>query len=718
MAQLTSRRGRVLPAGTPLGDDLVVVGLLGRGGMGSVYRAHDQLLERDVAVKVLELDHDDADAAVLRVLQEARAAAQLLHPCIVPLHRAGVGPQGPFLEMALVEGPSLRGLLQQTRPPIGWLASCVAQLAAALQLAHDRGVVHCDVKPDNILLRHADLSRPPEPVLADFGLARCIAAGTANQALSHGTIAYLAPEHALGPPLPASDQFALAVLTAELLSGERPARGDWQEAMPVPAGLAPAVAAVLRRAGSADPAARFANMEEFADALLGALGQRGLRPALSGAPAHALGTLTSAAVPIPLAALASQGDADQLLCALLAVLPADQPDVLGEAWGGPLPQLLLTRLLAAGRLQGSVEQPLLADAADREAALAALPPKVLRQVQAAAARAMEARAPRNPLSRCHAQRLWLGARQPAEAARLALEEAWTAQRAATRARHLGRAAALLANPAEPLPWLRATVAQLDWLLRIGACEESVAVLAEAQGVLMESAVTADHPFAVALRRHAAEQAAWSGRTAVAAALVQGAYAQAVGDERLLLAALAADLDLPELTTPEPTGSWTERWPLARTRAACWATLHTARARQATRSGAPQRGERLALRALDAAREAADPLAAGAAATALAEAQLRRNAANTAQTALRQAADALRSLGPTAAAVAQRELTAEVHDAAGKPWQALAAQLDAASLRTTLGLPPPPAPLAAQHNARLARLGGPAAIAALQCWPAA
>lgn len=712
-----SRANAELPVGTQLGDDLVVVGLLGRGGMGRVYRARDQLLEREVAVKVLELDGDADDDAVLRVLQEARAVAQLVHPGIVPLHRAGVGPQGPYLEMALVGGPSLRALLHEARLPAVWVASCVAQLAAALQAAHDRGVVHCDVKPDNILLRHGDLDRTPEPVLVDFGLARCVASGTAGRALSHGTIAYLAPEHAVGPPLPASDQFALAVVAAELLTGQRPERDDWRQALPVPTHLPAPVAAVLRRAGHVDPLQRFADLPAFADALLAALDQRALRPALLGAPPQALGSLTSAAVPIPLAALATQGDADVLLCALVALLPHNLPEALPVAWGGPLPGALVNALRAAGRLHGPPDQLQIAPEL-REAALAAVSARQLRLVQAAAARAIEATAPQGDGSRLHAQRLWLGARQPAEAARLALQAAWRTGHAGERARQLGRAAALLANPAELLPWLRACVAQLDWQLRCGMCDEAVPALAEAQGLLVEAGLPARHVFALALRRHAAELARWSGRTAAASAQVLRALELATGEERSLLLALAADLDLPP---PDGAVAPTERaaaelWPVARHTAACQSSLLAAQSRQAARHGELQRAERLALRGVEAAREAADALAVGEAAVALGAAQLQRGAPNAANQSAQLASEALRPFGPTAAAVALADLQANLHEARGKPWPALAAQLAAAAQRQALGLPPPTGAEAARNRERLERLGGPNALSALQAWP--
>ncbi|HET7009520.1 MAG TPA: ABC transporter substrate-binding protein [Anaerolineales bacterium] len=191
---------------------------IGRGGMASVYRARDQLLERDVAVKVIhkpDLTSEDRQ----RLLREARLAARLNHPNIVAVHDAGEIDDQPYIVMELVEGESLF-----QRPPndLTETLSIASQLSEALVHAHDQGIVHRDLKPENIL-------RTPHGTvkLTDFGLALSLASRLTGDGIIVGTVFYLAPEQLLGKSVDGrADLYALGVLLYEWTTGELPFGGS------------------------------------------------------------------------------------------------------------------------------------------------------------------------------------------------------------------------------------------------------------------------------------------------------------------------------------------------------------------------------------------------------------------------------------------------------------------------------------------------------------
>ena len=274
-----------LEPGTDFGGYRIVAAL-GRGGMASVYRAHDAALERDVALKVLppEFLHDPSFAERFR--QEARVAARLEHPQIVPVHAFGIEQGRPWMALRLITGGSLADRLRRGPLTPAEAASVLAEIAAALDYAHGRGVVHRDVKPANILLD--DTGRA---YLADFGIARLVEGSSVATAtgLVQGTPSYMAPEQAMGSKVDRlADVYALGVVAFECLTGRVPYTGDTPvailmkhvsgpvpEPMPgeVPDGLTP----VLRRCLAKAPAARWPTAGGFAQEL-----QRATR-ALSGA---------------------------------------------------------------------------------------------------------------------------------------------------------------------------------------------------------------------------------------------------------------------------------------------------------------------------------------------------------------------------------------------------------------------------------------------------
>jgi len=200
-----------------------ILGRLGTGGMGVVYRARQPGLGREVAVKLLAAGEDDE-----RFLREARAAARLSHPGIVPIHEVGRHEGRPFFVMELVEGRTLGERLRSGPLPPRQAASVAAQVARALDHAHRAGILHRDVKPSNILL-----DRDDRVLLADFGVARDLTRNTRATAsgLVLGTPAYMAPEQIEGEAAAPADIYALGVTLYECLAGRPPFDGSTPAAL-------------------------------------------------------------------------------------------------------------------------------------------------------------------------------------------------------------------------------------------------------------------------------------------------------------------------------------------------------------------------------------------------------------------------------------------------------------------------------------------------------
>jgi serine/threonine-protein kinase len=297
-----------LPPGTRFGR-FTIIARLGAGGVGTVYVARDERLGRRVALKMLPLAKDE-DAAREAVLVEGRAAAAIEHPNVVTIFDVGAHDGTPYLAMELIRGETLRTYVGDSSRTVAVHVRWLSEIAAALGAAHARGIVHGDLKPENVMV-----TRDGAIKVLDFGIARRLAPQVDRSATTRtiaparletpaaapapeqastvfGTPAYMAPEHLRGEPIDArADVFAWGVLAFELLMGERPWRDAsltalvaailWSEPPPLPDALPVGVRSVIERALQKRASDRLPSMVSVCAALDAARAEKPVRRARS-----------------------------------------------------------------------------------------------------------------------------------------------------------------------------------------------------------------------------------------------------------------------------------------------------------------------------------------------------------------------------------------------------------------------------------------------------
>jgi serine/threonine protein kinase len=246
---------------------------IGEGGMGVVYRAHDIKLDREVALKFLPPALTAVDADKTRFIREARAAAALNHPNVCVIYEIEDQSEYPFIAMELIEGVTLRKKLREGALQVGTAIDFALQIAEALGAAHQKDIIHRDIKSENIMVTETGLVK-----VMDFGLAKIRgAAGITRTSSTLGTVAYMPPEHLQGRKVDArADIFSFGVLLYEMLTGKLPFSGEYESAMiysilneePEPVqkhrpGISSELLHLLSRALEKDPDHRYQSSEDM-----------------------------------------------------------------------------------------------------------------------------------------------------------------------------------------------------------------------------------------------------------------------------------------------------------------------------------------------------------------------------------------------------------------------------------------------------------------------
>src|SRR5690242_8814010 len=290
-----------------------ILGELGRGAMGVVYRATDPVIGRTVAVKTIRLSEEGTGLSrpelLSRFQTEARAAGLLTHPNIVVVYDAGEENGLYYITMELIEGKSLQALLDSGHSfPVPRVLRIMEQTCSALQFAHDRSIIHRDIKPANLMLTADDTVK-----VTDFGTAKILQFGTVQQT-THvmGTPSYMSPEQVKGRPVDGrSDIFSLGVLLYEILTGEKPFPGQSITTViykivnedPIPprtlnSSIHQGLSDIVMRALAKEPEVRYQSCRELLEDLRN---YRGLTPAAGNPDATLISPRSGSAFPLGIA---------------------------------------------------------------------------------------------------------------------------------------------------------------------------------------------------------------------------------------------------------------------------------------------------------------------------------------------------------------------------------------------------------------------------------
>ena len=262
-----------------IGQRYKVLHQLGAGGMANVYLARDLNLQREVAVKLLRSELAEDSEFRVRFLQEARAAANLVHPNIVTIYDFGRDPEDVYIVMEYVEGTDLKILIRRRNSLSQQEAiKLMLQICNGVGYAHRAGLVHCDLKPQNILISNSERIK-----LTDFGIARALVTIPADEQLDvvWGSPQYFSPEQAAGTaPSPASDVYSLGVILYEMLTGRLPFEAadmdllaELHQVAPVlppsyyDPSIPPALDQIVAKVLSKEPAARYRTADQLGQVL-------------------------------------------------------------------------------------------------------------------------------------------------------------------------------------------------------------------------------------------------------------------------------------------------------------------------------------------------------------------------------------------------------------------------------------------------------------------
>ena len=259
-----------------------IIASIGSGGMANVFLAHDLILDRDVAIKILRFDFQNDQTAIRRFQREALAATEMVHPNIVGVYDVDEESGMQYLVMEYVKGMDLKRYIQSRSPiPYGKIVDIMEQILSAVSLAHAHGIIHRDLKPQNILMDQAGVVK-----IADFGIAIALSETSLTQTNSMlGSVHYLSPEQARGSmATKQSDIYALGIILYEMITGNVPFDGEsavtialkhFQDEMPSVRGFDPEVPQALENivmhATAKDPADRYKTADEMAADLSTAL---------------------------------------------------------------------------------------------------------------------------------------------------------------------------------------------------------------------------------------------------------------------------------------------------------------------------------------------------------------------------------------------------------------------------------------------------------------